>query len=70
MAPGMKRMSFSARVRVITAQVGLGYIIKFASSALELGLVFAALTLLCVVGLVLYGAVVLAERLVLAKYGG
>ena len=54
----------------ITAQIGLGYIIKFASSALELGLVFAALTLLCVVGLILYGAVVLAERLVLAKYGG
>jgi NitT/TauT family transport system permease protein len=54
----------------ITAQIGLGYIIKFASSALELGLVFAALTLLCVVGLVLYGAVVLAERLVMARYGG
>lgn len=53
----------------ITSQVGLGYIIKFAASAMEMGLVFAAATLLCVVGLLLYGIVALAERMVLAKYG-
>lgn len=53
----------------ITSQIGLGYIIKFAASAMEMGLVFAAATLLCVVGLLLYGAVALAERIVLRKYG-
>ncbi|HEX9466280.1 MAG TPA: ABC transporter permease [Alphaproteobacteria bacterium] len=53
----------------ITAQVGLGYIIKFSAAAMEMQLVFAAVALLCVVGLGLYGAVVLAERLVMAKYG-
>lgn len=52
----------------ITTQIGLGYIIVFAASQMDLGLVFAAATLLCVVGLLLYGAVVLAERLVLVRY--
>jgi NitT/TauT family transport system permease protein len=52
----------------ITTQIGLGYIIKFAASAMDMSLVFAAATLLCAVGLVLYGAVVLAERLVLVRY--
>jgi NitT/TauT family transport system permease protein len=53
----------------ITAQIGLGYIIKFAASAMDMSLVFAAATLLCIVGLLLYGVVVLAERLVMARYG-
>jgi NitT/TauT family transport system permease protein len=53
----------------ITAQIGLGYIIKFAASAMDMSLVFAAATLLCVIGLALYGAVALAERLVMARYG-
>jgi NitT/TauT family transport system permease protein len=53
----------------ITAQIGLGYIIKFAASAMDMSLVFAAATLLCVVGLSLYGLVVLAERLVMVRYG-
>jgi len=52
----------------ITTQIGLGYIIKFAASAMDMNLVFAAAALLCVVGLLLYGAVVLAERLVLVRY--
>ena len=37
----------------VTAQEGLGYIIMFASSAAETALVFAAITLLCVIGLAL-----------------
>ena len=53
----------------ITTQIGLGYIITFAASQMDLSLVFAAATLLCIVGLLLYGAVVLFERLVMVKYG-
>ena len=40
----------------ITAQIGLGYIIMFASSAGETATVLAAIVLLCVAGLVLYTA--------------
>lgn len=47
----------------VTAQGGLGYIILFASSIGETALVFAAIALLCLVGLALYAAVALAERL-------
>lgn len=46
----------------VTAQAGLGYIVLFASSIGETALVFAALVLLCAIGLVLYGLVVLAEH--------
>ncbi len=46
----------------VTAQAGLGYIVLFASSIGETALVFAALFLLCAIGLVLYGLVLLAER--------
>jgi NitT/TauT family transport system permease protein len=53
----------------VTAQEGLGYIIMFASSAAETALVFAAITLLCGIGLVLYGFVALAERFVRRWYG-
>ena len=53
----------------VTAQVGLGYIIMFASSAAETALVFAALALLCVIGLALYGCVVLAEAVAQRWYG-
>ena len=45
----------------VTAQEGLGDIIMFASSAAETALVFAAIILLCAIGMVLYGAVALAE---------
>lgn len=48
----------------ITAQRGLGYIILFAAGQAETPLVFAALLVLCVVGLALFGLVALAERAV------
>jgi NitT/TauT family transport system permease protein len=48
----------------VTAQEGLGYLIMFATSAAETALVFAAIALLCVIGLALYGAVVLIEIIV------
>jgi NitT/TauT family transport system permease protein len=53
----------------VTAQEGLGYIIMFASSAAETGLVFAAIFLLCVIGLALYGAVALAEWAIRRRLG-
>jgi NitT/TauT family transport system permease protein len=53
----------------VTAQEGLGYIIMFASSAAETALVFAAIGMLCVIGLGLYGAVALAEWFVRRWYG-
>lgn len=53
----------------VTAQEGLGYIIMFASSAAQTDLVFAAIALLCVIGMGLYGAVALAEVFVRRWYG-
>jgi NitT/TauT family transport system permease protein len=50
----------------VTAQGGLGYIILFASSIGQTALMFAALVLLCAIGLALYAAVAVAEYL----YGG
>jgi NitT/TauT family transport system permease protein len=54
----------------ITAQAGLGYIIMFASSAAETALVLAAIVLLCGIGLLLFGAVALAELAMKRWYGG
>jgi NitT/TauT family transport system permease protein len=54
----------------ITAQAGLGYIIMFASSAGETATVLAAIVLLCVIGLVLFGLVALAEAAMQRWYGG
>ncbi|MGQ0651422.1 MAG: ABC transporter permease, partial [Betaproteobacteria bacterium] len=54
----------------VTSQRGLGYIILFAGSRLETALVLAAILVLCVVGLLLYGIVALAEHLIMKKYGG
>jgi NitT/TauT family transport system permease protein len=54
----------------ITAQAGLGYIIMFASSAGETATVLAAIVVLCVIGLVLYGLVGIGEVLVQRWYGG
>src|SRR6266704_1693388 len=45
----------------ITAQAGLGYMILFAASQAEMTLIFASIVVLCVIGLVLYGLVVIAE---------
>jgi NitT/TauT family transport system permease protein len=53
----------------ITAQAGLGYIIMFGSSAAETPLVLAAIVLLCVIGMVLYGAVALGELAMKRWYG-
>jgi len=53
----------------ITSQRGLGYIILFAGSRLETTMVMAALLVLCLVGLILYGTVALAERLIMKKFG-
>ncbi len=47
----------------VTAQGGLGYIILFASSIGETALVLASIALLCLIGLALYAAIVVAERL-------
>ena len=49
----------------VTAQGGLGYIILFASSIGQTALVFAALVVLCLIGLALYASVAIAE----AAYG-
>jgi NitT/TauT family transport system permease protein len=53
----------------ITSQRGLGYLILFASSRQETALAMAAILMLCVVGVSLYGAIALAERLVKRRYG-
>lgn len=53
----------------ISAKAGLGYYILYASSRMETADVFAAVVILCVVGVTLFGAVALAERLVRRSYG-
>jgi NitT/TauT family transport system permease protein len=53
----------------ITSQRGLGYIILFAGSRMETAVVMAALLVLCLVGLVLYGLVALGEQLIMKKFG-
>ncbi len=53
----------------ISAQKGLGYIIIFASSQADTALILSAVFLLCVIGLALFGAVALAERLARRWYG-
>ena len=46
----------------IASQRGLGYLILFASSRQQTDLALACIAVLCVVGLVLYGCVVLARK--------
>ena len=53
----------------ISAQEGLGYLIVFASSQADTALILAAILVLCAVGLVLYGLVVLAERFTTRLFG-
>jgi NitT/TauT family transport system permease protein len=53
----------------ITAQAGLGYMILFAASQAEMTLIFASIVVLCAIGLVLYGLVVMAEAVALKRYG-
>ncbi|UPY38766.1 ABC transporter permease [Sediminicoccus sp. KRV36] len=63
---GMKTAATMALLGIVigefvTAQQGLGYIVMFASSLGEVGLVMAALLMLCAIGAVLYGAVMVLE---------
>jgi NitT/TauT family transport system permease protein len=53
----------------ISAKAGLGFYILYASSRMETGIIFAALFVLCVIGIGLFGAVALAEMLVRRVYG-
>jgi NitT/TauT family transport system permease protein len=53
----------------IAAQSGLGYLVLFASSVVETGLLFAAVAFLCVIGLALYGVVALIQAIVMRKLG-
>jgi len=53
----------------VTAQAGLGYLVMFASSAAETALALAAIFLLCVIGMILYGLVALAEFLTIRRLG-
>ncbi len=53
----------------ISAKAGLGFYILYASSRMETSLIFAALFVLCVIGMALFGAVALAEELVRRTYG-
>jgi NitT/TauT family transport system permease protein len=52
----------------IASQAGLGYLILLASSRQQTDLALACITVLCVVGLLLYGLVVLAQKAVMKFY--
>lgn len=53
----------------VTSQAGLGYLILFASAQAETELIFAAIVVLCVFGLVFYGLVAMAEAYLAKKFG-
>jgi NitT/TauT family transport system permease protein len=53
----------------ISARAGLGFYILYASSRMETAVIFAALFVLCIIGVALFGAVALAEELVRRSYG-
>jgi len=53
----------------ITSQSGLGYLILFASARGETAVVFASITILCVIGLAYYGFVALLEIVLLRLWG-
>lgn len=53
----------------ISAKAGLGFYILYASSRMETAGIFAALFVLCVIGVALFGVVALAEALVRRSYG-
>jgi NitT/TauT family transport system permease protein len=53
----------------ISAKAGLGFYILYASSRMETAVVFAALGVLCAIGIALFGAVALSEQLVRRSYG-
>ncbi len=67
---GMKiAMTMAIIGEFISAKAGLGFYILYASSRMETGVIFAALFVLCAVGVALFGAVTLAEQLVRRSYG-
>ena len=53
----------------VTAQQGLGYIIMFASSAAQTGLMLAAIALLCAEGLVLYALLAGGDAWLRRRFG-
>jgi len=53
----------------ITSQRGLGYLIIFATSRADTVVAMAAIVVLCASGLLLYGAVALAEKFTDRRYG-
>lgn len=53
----------------ITGNRGLGYVIMFAASNMETALMLGAMTLLCILGTVVYGLVVVLEGLVARRFG-
>ena len=53
----------------ISAQAGLGFYILYAGSRMETAVILAALFVLCVIGVALFGAVALAEEMVHRSYG-
>jgi len=53
----------------ITGQKGLGYIVMFAAFNMDSPLMFAAILWLCGIGVAIYGAVVIVERLVQRRFG-
>jgi len=53
----------------ISAKAGLGFYILYAGSRMETAAIFAALFVLCMIGIALFGAVALAERYVRRQYG-
>lgn len=53
----------------ITSQKGLGYLVLFAAAQADTALILAAITVLCIFGLVFYGLVALLERVVRDRLG-
>ncbi len=53
----------------ISAKAGLGFYILYASSRMDTAAIFAALFVLCMIGVALFGAVALAESCVRQHYG-
>jgi NitT/TauT family transport system permease protein len=53
----------------ISAKAGLGFYILYASSRMDTAAIFAALFVLCIIGVALFGAVALAERQVRNRFG-
>ena len=53
----------------VTVQNGLGYIILLSSYNMQIDLMFAALGWVSLIGLALYGTVLLLDRLILMRLG-